>query len=295
MIRRLSLVLLLAGALDAGLPVTGQQRFVARREIVRVDVLVTDHGRPVRDLNAADFDLKDNGVLQDVDFVLSDQEPINTVLTLDMSKSVAGDRLEHLRRASQGLLAALKSDDRAGLITFSHSVELGSALTTDRAALVDALGRVSPGGTTSLVDAAYAGIVMGETDHGRSVVIAFSDGVDTASWLTPEAVLDTSKRAGIVVYGATLKGARAPFLKELTAATGGSVLEVDSTSHLDELFVKVLDEFRQRYLLSFSPKNVTRDGWHRLEVRVKGKTYSIKARPGYLVGNPGNAPAPTGS
>jgi VWFA-related protein len=288
-------MLMLTVALGAAVTVSGQQRFVSRREIVRVDVLVTDHGRPVRDLKSTDFELKDNGVLQDVDFVLSDQEPINTVLTLDMSNSVAGDRLEHLRRASRALLAGLKSDDRAGLITFSHSVELGSALTTDRGAVVDALARISPGGTTSLVDAAYAGIVMGETDHGRSVVIAFSDGVDTASWLTPEAVLDTSKRAGIVVYGATLKGARALFLKELTAATGGSVLEVDSTSRLDELFVKVLDEFRQRYLLSFSPKNVTRDGWHRLEVRVKGKSYSIKARPGYLLGNPGDAPVAPGS
>lgn len=45
--------------------------------------------------------------------------------------------------------------------------------------------------------------------------------------------------------------------------------------------VKVLEEFRQRYLLSYSPAGVARGGWHRLEVRLKGRRRTVKARPGY--------------
>jgi hypothetical protein len=37
-------------------------------------------------------------------------------------------------------------------------------------------------------------------------------------------------------------------------------------------------------LLSYTPRNVPPDGWHKLEVRVKGRRAAIKARPGYLAG-----------
>ena len=50
------------------------------------------------------------------------------------------------------------------------------------------------------------------------------------------------------------------------------------------IFVSVLEEFRHRYLLSFSPGGVSTDGWHRLEVRVKRRGVTVKARPGYLAG-----------
>jgi len=37
--------------------------------------------------------------------------------------------------------------------------------------------------------------------------------------------------------------------------------------------------------VSYSPENVPRGGWHRLEVHVKGRRASIKARPGYMRGD----------
>lgn len=52
-----------------------------------------------------------------------------------MSDSVAGERLEQLRGAGQGLLAALKKDDQPALIAFSHAVQLGAKLTHDVAAV----------------------------------------------------------------------------------------------------------------------------------------------------------------
>jgi VWFA-related protein len=202
---------------------------------------------------------------------------------LDMSASVAGDRLDHLRRASHVLVDALKKGDRAAVIGFSHFVEFG-ALTTELPSVVASLERMQPAGGTSLRDAAYAGLLMGETDEGRSLAIVFSDGVDTTSWLTPEAVIDTAKRSmSTVVYGVSVAGSRAAFLRQLTTDTGGSIFEVESTKNLDAVFVKVLSEFRGRYLVSYSPNGVLKGGWHRLEVRIKGRSnLAVKTRPGYL-------------
>ena len=53
------------------------------------------------------------------------------------------------------------------------------------------------------------------------------------------------------------------------------------TDGLNETFIRVLDEFRNRYLLSYSPEGMPREGWHRLDVRVKGRRLAVKSRPGY--------------
>ena len=80
--------------------------FTSKIEAVRVDVLVTDNGQPVRGLGPADFEIVDNGVPQQVELVSFDEIPLNVILALDMSDSVAGERLEQLRGAGGGLLAA---------------------------------------------------------------------------------------------------------------------------------------------------------------------------------------------
>ena len=65
-------------------------------------------------------------MLQQVDLVSFDEVPLNVILTLDMSDSVAGERLDHLRTAGAALIAALKKEDQAGLVTFSQAVGLGA-------------------------------------------------------------------------------------------------------------------------------------------------------------------------
>jgi VWFA-related protein len=259
--------------------------FRARREIVRVDVLVTDHGKPVTGLRPEDFEVRDNGVPQTVELALADETPVNAILALDMSDSVAGERLNQLRDAGRSLIGALKGDDRAALIGFSHIVRLRAGLTADLPSVARALAETGGGGGTALHDAGYAGVVMGETDEGRSLVIVFSDGVDTSSWLTAAAVHDAARRADTVVYGVAVTGSVSAFLKDLTAETGGSVIEVQSTKNLDAVFLRVLAEFRQRYLVSYSLKDVPKGGWHRLDVRVRNRRdFVVKARPGYLTG-----------
>jgi hypothetical protein len=49
--------------------------------------------------------------------------------------------------------------------------------------LVGALDMVTPNGLTPLIDAVYGGITLVGAEPGRSLVLVFSDGVDTASLL----------------------------------------------------------------------------------------------------------------
>jgi VWFA-related protein len=238
----------------------------------------------VRGLGPDDFEVLDNGVSQQIDLVSFEQIPLNVIVVLDMSASVAGERLDHLRGGGNALLDALHREDQAAVVTFSERVRLGTGLTGDLAQARAALERAEPSGATSLVDASYAGMMLAESDVGRALVIVFSDGLDTSSWLTPPSVLDAARRADAVVYAVSVGGGP-PFLRELSSLTGGSLVEVESTRNLGATFLKILEEFRQRYLVSYAPRGVSKDGWHRLEVRVKGRRAAVKARPGYLAGS----------
>jgi len=259
--------------------------FKSSVEAVRVDVLVTRGGRPVEGLTAGDFEVLDNGVRQQIDRAAFEEIPLNVVFALDASSSVEGEPAQHLRAASRGVLDRLKPEDHAALVTFGDTVVVRSGLTHDMSAIRVALDQTRPLGDTSLVDASYAGLLLGESEPGRALVIVFSDEVEVSSYLDPEAVLEAGKRSDSVVYGVALKSVgKAPFLRRLADASGGDLFEIESTRDIGAAFVKVLDQFRRRYLLSYTPRGVERSGWHRLEVRARQRGVTVKARPGYIRG-----------
>jgi len=269
-------------------PATAQQAtFSSRRETVRVDVLVSDRGRPVRGLGPADFEILDSGVRQEVDFVGFEQLPLSVVLALDGSASISPEQFGNLRDGGRAVVGQLKPEDRAALLTFVDAVTLRQPLTGDAARVVAALDRMErstlASGGTALADTCFTAMTMLDDDPGRALLIVFTDGVDTSSWLPPERVLQAARRSNVVVYAVST--GRLPggsFLRELSEATGGSAIDGQSTATVSAAFVRILDEFRQRYLVSFSPANVPAGGWHPLTVRVKARNVDVRARPGYV-------------
>jgi VWFA-related protein len=256
--------------------------FSAKVEAVRVDVLVTDGARVVRSLGLSDFEIFDNGVAQQVDLASFEELPLHVVLAFDTSGSVAGDRMGHLRDAGRAVLRGLGKEDRVSLVSFDRRLSLRAAPPGEWRRIESALDRIEPAGETALVDGCFAGLAVADGAAGRALLIVFSDGVDTASWLTEDQVLNAVKRSDAVVYSVSAGQSRnLRFLERFSEDTGGTVFEVESTKDLERTFLKIVEEFRQRYLLSYSPRGVEKGGWHRLDVRVKGRKLSIKARQGY--------------
>ncbi len=283
-LRRSLIAFAVAAALAPMSASARRQTFTSRIEAVRVDVLVTDNGKPVQGLSPSDFEVLDNGVRQRVDLASFEQIPLNVVLALDSSASLQGLRLGHLQTAGKRVLEGLKPGDRAALVAFSHVVSPSQGLTDDLDRVRVALDQVRGEGLTSLVDATHAGMLLGESDAGRSLLIVFSDGVDTASWLTAGAVVENARRGDVVVYGVEIGEHPVSFLRDLSEVTGGRLFSIESTKDLASTFAGILEEFRMRYLVSYSPQGVALGGWHRLEVRVKHRGAAVKARPGYFAG-----------
>ncbi len=286
----------------AGLDLSAQgSRFKSQVAAVRVDALVTNNRRPVTGLNAANFELRDNGVLQTITDVHHETLPLNVICVFDVSGSVAGVPLGHLKEGLRGVISALGGDDRAALLTFANRIELHSTLTADRPRLRALADSVTAGGTTSLFDAVFAALALRETDEGRTLLLLFSDGRDTSSWLTARKLVDSARRTDVVVYPVTIRTiplvmvqgrtVRNPhqrpepserLLDALAEESGGRVVYASDEAALEKTFLEVLNEFRQRYVLSYTPSGVSEAGWHTTEVKLRGKSGDVRARRGYF-------------
>jgi len=262
-----------------------QPVFKAGVDAIRVDVLVTQRGQAVRGLTREAFEITDEGVTQVIDDVESSEQPVNAVLTFDLSESVSAERRDQLREASGALLEGLRPDDQAALITFDQLVVLRCRLTRERACVQQGLDQPQAVDATALIDSTYAALAVAESDPGRSLVVIFSDGLDTASWMADTRVVDAARRADAVVYAVSVGRSHKPrFLEDVVKATSGRLFEVENTANLRVMFVNILNEFRQRYVLTYTPRGVSDSGWHRLSVKVRQRGASVRARPGYLAG-----------
>jgi VWFA-related protein len=253
----------------------------------------------VSGLTAADFVVRDEGVRQTVEVVDLTTSPLGAVLALDTSASVAGEKLAGLRAAAGAFVEGLREGDEAALLTFSHAIDLHAGPTRDRAAVAAALGRVVPIGSTALYDGLYAALRLPLAAHRRLVVL-FTDGADNVSVLGAKDVEDGAASSEVLLYvvaaqeeqegpitvtDADREPQREPEarreLRRLAESTGGRLLVAGDPGDLRRQFLRVLDEMRTRYILSFAPQGVRRDGLHRLDVQVKAPGVQVRARKTY--------------
>ena len=284
----------LLGLLVAAAATQAPPVFRAEVELVRVEALVARNGVPLRGLTAADFEVRDGGRLQTLEPIHQEETPVDVVLVLDLSQSVGGSKLSALRDATSALLDGLRPSanrlqggadgERAALLVFQEEVRLVEPLTPALDRVRQALEGVTARGSTALVDATYSGLRLLERGPRRNVVVVFSDGLDSLSWLTPAQVVEAAARSEVLVYAvaAREKGdPENPFLNEVTRATGGRVWTARSEKELRARFRDLLDDIRARYVLSYAPEGVAFSGWHSLEVRLKQGKSEVLARPGY--------------
>jgi len=258
-----------------------QAVFRSQTDSVLLDVLATDRSGVIQNLGAADIEVRDNGVLQTLTLVSGDVAPLSVSLLLDTSGSLSPRELENLRRGASAVAMSLRPGDELRLATFSQHVVLHGLVDTSTVARI--FSRLEPLGETALHDALTVGFRLSERqDSKRPVVIAFSDGEDTASWMTRKNVDDAAKQSWAAFFAATPRGAAAPIFSDLASLTGGTTLVLNAGfENLPESFLQILERVRQRYLLAFTPTS-NAAGWHELDVRVKKPNARVVARRGYL-------------
>jgi VWFA-related protein len=273
---------------------------------VMVDAFVSRESRPLAGLGEDDFEVLDNGRLQENVTLLSAGYPLSVVLVLDNSSSVRGDKLERLQHAASDFIDNLSEEDEVSVMTFGTRYRMSQEFTLDHDRARTAVSRMNALGGTALLDALFAATLAAERGQGRPLVVLFSDGDDNASWLSTEELAATARRSEAVIFSVrATSGAGIRFgmtdqraavfvenardeaggrvLDAVATATGGQVLSLGPTANLAGAFRDILEAMRTRYLLVYEPLDPT-PGWHHLEVRLKrGIRADVRAREGYFL------------
>ena len=228
-------------------------RFDVEVRTVFVDVFVSRDGRPITDLTANNFEIFDQGERQDLELVDPQTFFSSALLILDTSSSVSGPKLDHLSAAAHAFVSGLKQRDQAGLMIFNHYCHLRREMGRDFASLHDALDRPIQGGFTGLHDALYTGLKLVGESSGRPMVVLFTDGDDTSSWLSEKEILEVAKESEAIVHIIGIRSSEelspkdAPdkrsaariddFLNNVARTTGGRVWYADSSANLEDVFL----------------------------------------------------------
>jgi VWFA-related protein len=293
-------------------------------EVISVDtteillpVTVRDNqGRLVSNLTRLDFRVFEDSGEQPLSDIALRQVPVDAVLMVDASSSVASN-LDDFRRAAEGFANRLDKEDRISLIKFDDKVELLQDWTQSRFQFHRALNRIEPGMFTRFNDA----LMLAARDQfaqgkSRRAVIVLSDGIDSGrGTATLEAAAQALLKAQVTVYivsnteisraakkaeldnllggsdttirfnqlhiddlkeGLRVLDLSEKRLEQIAAATGGRLYKPTSFDALDAIYTEVADELRHQYAIYYTPLNKSRDGGFR-RVRVEMTNRSYEA------------------
>jgi len=237
------------------------------------------HNLPVLDLKPEEIDVFDNdsGPGQIISRNHLRDRPIHAGFIIDTSGSVAlqvsRSRAE-AQEAVQKLL--LQASDEGAAVALGRSRHVVQSWTNQKKKLVDNIGRIGAGlhdpidGTSvfdTLFSTCFYEFGKGARTAAANVILLFSDGEDTASYMTAQTAIDRCRENHTVIYAFSPKPAPGSnslgpsTLRQLTEQTGGRLFYVDDPDrdfHAD--IDTVVTDLRDEYFLLYRPRKLSHDG-----------------------------------
>ena len=192
------------GVVIGAAPLPQRQGIVIVTEVISVPVTVLDsRNRFVAGLKQADFDVLEDGVVQEITSFALTESPVAAELLIDVSGSMTS-RLEEAKRAALQFVRQMGPHDVTKVVQFDQRVTALSDFSSDKSELEAAINKVKIGGATALYNALKIALAdldarrrTGQTEHRAIVVL--SDGEDTASAIKAEEVTSRAKEADAIV------------------------------------------------------------------------------------------------
>jgi VWFA-related protein len=255
----------------------------------------------VAGLRPDDFAIYEDGVKQEVRFFESSAVPLDLIVLIDTSSSMS-HTIGTVHDAAAGFLATLRDADRGAVVSFADHVTILQPLTSDRAALQDAVRSTVARGKTSLNAAVYIALkqfgqhVRPGGAVRRQAIVLLSDGDDTSSPITLDDVLRVARTTGVSIYTVSLQsepreGARDRLhiaepdraLRTLARETGGASF-FPRANELKSVYRSIAIELASQYSIGYIPANERLDGrFRRVVVQVlTGNALRPRTRAGYL-------------
>ncbi|HWQ54060.1 MAG TPA: VWA domain-containing protein [Bryobacteraceae bacterium] len=272
----------------------------AEVDLVVVPVMVTDRqGKTVTGLAMSAFTVFEQGTLQQVASLNTEDAPCSIGIVLDTSGSMKGVAAR-VRRSIRAFLDTLHPDDEVSLLTVSDRPRLRLDFTSEISRADSGLLFSKFAGSTPLVDSVrFALQHMRHASHGRRALLIVSDGQDNSSRFSKRELMELAIETDVQIYSIGI--AETPMskqqsaqnwrgitlLEDLSQATGGLHSVVRGFVDLEPTAARFGRAMHDQYVITYySPKHPDEGKWRKLEVKVidpAGQQVRIFARRRYFV------------
>ena len=181
------------------------------------------------------------------------RRPLDLVLVLDASGSMAGEKIEAVKRASVALIARLSPFDRVSLVTFAEDVRVHGHCAAPHSApcaqLLIELMQLRTRGNTNLAGGWLTGVELaqGAVESGRRpVVLLLSDGQANAGEIDPSKLARFAAQASAQGITTTCIGVGADYslsqLGAISEAGGSRFHHADTADAIEAVILGELGE-----------------------------------------------------
>ena len=259
----------------------------------------------VSGLEKSDFQVYEDGVLQQIKYFSHEDIPVTVGLVIDNSGSMRPKRSQVIA-AALSFARASNPQDQIFVVNFNERVSFGlpdSAPFTDQVPQLElALSRVAADGETALYDAVAAALDhLNKGNRDKKVLIVISDGGDNASKHSLAPIIAMARQPGAIIYTIGLfdetDADRNPkVLKQLAHETGGETFLPESIKEVVPICERIARDIRNQYTSAYVPANRKQDGAYRtIQVRAVaqgGGRLLVRTRPGYFARSKVQPPPP---
>ncbi len=268
---------------------------------INVDLVVlhasvqTSERLPVSGLGKEDFQVYEDGALQQIESFSHGDIPVTVGLVIDNSGSMRPKRTEVIA-AALAFANASNAKDQMFVVNFNERVFFGLPADTDftnsATQLEIALSRFAAEGMTALYDATAAGLEhLKKGNRDKKVLILISDGGDNASRRKMAEVMTLAKQSDVIIYTIGIFDKddmdRNPrVLRQLAKATGGEAFLPEFVKEIIPICQRIARDIRNQYTLTYAPTNLKYDGKYRV-IQVKAREPGqeglvVRTRAGYF-------------
>ena len=252
------------------------------------------NGILVSGLGKDNFQVYEDGVLQQIDYFSHEDIPVTVGLVVDNSGSMRPKRPEVIA-AALAFARSSNPQDQMFVVNFNELVSLGLPADTpftDQAAQLEvALSRIAADGETALYDAVAAALEhLKKGNQDKKVLIVISDGGDNASKHNLAQIMAMAGHPDAIIYTIGLFIAEDPdrnpgVLKRLAKDTGGEAFLPESVGEVLPICQRIARDIRNQYTIAYAPANRKQDGTYRV-IQVKAKAPGnggliVRTRAGY--------------
>ncbi len=214
--------------------------------------------------------------------------PVTTMLVIDISGSMdKNGKLAAAKDAAKSYVAQMRPGDQAGLITYDTHVYMVQPITSDTAALTNAIDGLKTGSDTAMYDALQEAEKTLEGASGRKAIIVLTDGLDNKSHIKAEDVINGIGQSGLTIsaigFGdANTRGQTGldeAALKFLAEKSGGVYGYANNADVLKALYQQQSRAMQSEYRLTYISPSALRDGINRnLTVSLSGTPVSAEGK-----------------